>query len=61
MNLHEFQSKDLFRKYGIPVPKGAIATTPNEAKSVAHELGGEKWLLRHKFIVVVEVKREASK
>jgi len=46
MNLHEFQSKDLFRKYGIPVPKGAIATTPNEAKSVAHELGGEKWVVK---------------
>ena len=46
MNLHEFQSKDLFRKYGIPVPKGAIAKTPNEAKSVAHKLGGEKWVVK---------------
>ena len=46
MNLHEFQSKDLFRKYGIPVPRGAIATTPYEAKSVAQELGGEKWVVK---------------
>jgi succinyl-CoA synthetase beta subunit len=34
-NLHEYQSKDLMRKYGILVQKGAIATTPDEAYNVA--------------------------
>ena len=46
MNLHEFQSKDLFRQYGIPVPKGSVARTPDEAKSVAQNLGGESWVVK---------------
>lgn len=40
MRLHEYQSKFLFRKYGIPVPKGFIASTADEAKQAAEELGG---------------------
>ena len=35
MNLHEYQSKVLFAEYGIPVPKGQVATTPQEAKAAA--------------------------
>ncbi|HVR85279.1 MAG TPA: ATP-grasp domain-containing protein, partial [Planctomycetota bacterium] len=31
MNLHEFQAKEVFRKYGIPVSKGAVAETPDQA------------------------------
>ena len=46
MNLHEFQSKDLFREYGIPVPNGSIATTPDEAKLVAQGLGAKKWVVK---------------
>ena len=30
MNIHEFQAKALFEKYGVPVPKGATATTPED-------------------------------
>ncbi|MEX1259121.1 MAG: ADP-forming succinate--CoA ligase subunit beta [Gemmatimonadota bacterium] len=40
MDLHEYQAKDLFRKAGIPVPSGQIATTPDEAERVAREIGG---------------------
>ena len=40
MDLFEFQAKDLFATYGIPVPKGKVATTPDEARAVAAELGG---------------------
>jgi succinyl-CoA synthetase beta subunit len=40
MKLHEYQSKQIFAKYGIPIPKGRVATTANEAKSIAEELGG---------------------
>ncbi|HWN37016.1 MAG TPA: ATP-grasp domain-containing protein, partial [Gammaproteobacteria bacterium] len=35
MNLHEYQSKALFAEYGIPVPKGQVATTPAEARAAA--------------------------
>ena len=40
MKLHEYQSKKLFEKYGIPIPKGSIANTASEAKQIAEELGG---------------------
>ncbi len=40
MKIHEYQAKDLFKKYNVPVPKGGVAFTPDEAKKVASELGG---------------------
>jgi succinyl-CoA synthetase beta subunit len=39
MKLHEYQSKQLFAKYGIPIPKGRVAATAAEAKHIAEELG----------------------
>ena len=40
MNLYEYQAKRLFAKYGIPIPQGDIARTPEEAKAVAEKFGG---------------------
>ena len=40
MKLHEYQSKTIFAKYGIPIPKGRVAATAVEAKHIAEELGG---------------------
>jgi succinyl-CoA synthetase beta subunit len=40
MKLHEYQSKQIFSRYGIPVPKGRIAGTSSEVKQIAEELGG---------------------
>jgi succinyl-CoA synthetase beta subunit len=40
MKLHEYQSKQIFNKYGIPIPKGRVAATSDEAKQIAKELGG---------------------
>jgi len=40
MKLHEYQSKSIFSKYGVPIPKGRVATTAQEAKHIAEELGG---------------------
>jgi len=39
MKLHEYQSKQIFSRYGIPIPKGRIATTAQEAAQIAEELG----------------------
>ncbi|MCS7263984.1 MAG: ADP-forming succinate--CoA ligase subunit beta [Armatimonadetes bacterium] len=39
MKLHEYQAKQLFARYGIPVPKGDVASKPSEARSVAEKLG----------------------
>jgi succinyl-CoA synthetase beta subunit len=46
MNLHEYQSKQLFLDYGIPVPKGLVAATPAEAVAAAEELGGTLWVVK---------------
>jgi len=40
MKLHEYQSKQLFARYGIPIPKGRVAATATEARQIAEEIGG---------------------
>ncbi len=40
MNLHEYQAKRLFAEHGVPIPKGDVASTPDEARNTARELGG---------------------
>jgi succinyl-CoA synthetase beta subunit len=41
LDLYEYQGKELFRRMGIPVSEGRLATTPAEARAAAEELGGE--------------------
>jgi succinyl-CoA synthetase beta subunit len=40
VNIHEYQAKELFRRGGIPIPPGRVATTPDEAATIAREFGG---------------------
>ncbi len=40
MKIHEYQAKELFKKYGVPVPEGAVAATAEEAREAALSLGG---------------------
>ena len=40
MKLHEYQAKELLARYGVPVPKGRVARTPEEAEAITRELGG---------------------
>ena len=46
MNLHEYQSKELFAEYGIPVPKGYPARSAQEAEDAARKLGGNFWVVK---------------
>jgi len=46
MNLHEYQAKALLEKYGIPVPRGAVARSGPEARSGAADLGGVSWAVK---------------
>ncbi len=46
MNLHEYQAKELFAQYGIPVPAGQVARTPEEAVAAAQNLGGDMWVVK---------------
>ena len=41
MDLHEYQGKELFRRYGIPASEGLLATSPDEAREAAETLGGQ--------------------
>ncbi len=39
MNLHEYQSKRIFARYGVPVPEGEVATTPEQVRDIAKRMG----------------------
>ena len=46
MNLHEYQSKQLFASYGVPVPVGYVAASGAEAAEAARKIGGSKWVVK---------------
>jgi succinyl-CoA synthetase beta subunit len=46
MNIHEYQAKQIFKKYGVPTPNGIVANTPDEAVRNAEALGGEIWVVK---------------
>jgi len=46
MNLHEFQAKQLFSRYGIATPDGQSVTSGSQARQAAEQLGGERWVVK---------------
>ena len=46
MNFHEYQAKQLFADYGIAVPAGQVARTPDEAVEAARAIGGDFWVVK---------------
>ncbi|MBM6550430.1 ADP-forming succinate--CoA ligase subunit beta [Marinomonas ostreistagni] len=46
MNLHEYQAKQLFAEYGLPVSTGHAVDTPEEAVEAAKKIGGDKWVVK---------------
>ena len=46
MNLHEYQSKELFSNAGIPILKGMVADSPQQARKVARQLQGDCWVVK---------------
>ncbi len=46
MNLHEFQAKALLSEYGVPIPKGIIANSAEEAQKAALNIGGGSWIVK---------------
>ncbi|MCZ6500882.1 MAG: ADP-forming succinate--CoA ligase subunit beta [Gammaproteobacteria bacterium] len=46
MNLHEYQAKQLFSEYGLPVSRGIAVDTADEAVAAAEELGGNRWVVK---------------
>lgn len=46
MKIHEYQAKEILKKFGVAVPKGKVAFTPEEAVEVAKEIGGDVWVVK---------------
>jgi malate-CoA ligase subunit beta len=46
MDIHEYQAKELLSGYGVPVPRGGLAYSPEQAAYRAREIGGHKWLVK---------------
>ncbi len=46
MNFHEYQAKELFAQYGIAVPPGQVARSPEEAVTAAKAIGGNHWVVK---------------
>lgn len=46
MKIHEYQGKAILRDHGIPVPRGEVVTSPQEARQVAETLGGQRWVVK---------------
>ena len=46
MDIHEYQAKELLHKYGVPIPRGGIAYSPEQATYRATEIGGNKWVVK---------------
>ncbi len=46
MKIHEYQGKDILRAYNVPVPRGQVVFSPQEARHVAETLGGQRWVVK---------------
>ena len=46
MDIHEYQAKELLAHYGVPVPRGGLAYSPEQAVYRAHEIGGGQWVVK---------------
>lgn len=46
MDIHEYQAKEILANFGVEVPRGALAYSPEQASYRARELGGEKWIVK---------------
>jgi succinyl-CoA synthetase beta subunit len=46
MDIHEYQAKEILNKFGVEIPAGALAYSPEQAAYRAREMGGEKWIVK---------------
>lgn len=46
MDIHEYQAKELLTKFGVPIPRGGLAYSPEQATYRANEIGGSKWVVK---------------
>ncbi len=46
MKIHEYQAKRIFKSYGIPIPNGDVASSPQEAKEIAKKIGAKRFIIK---------------
>ena len=46
MDIHEYQAKEILRDFGVKVPNGGLAYSPEQAAYRAREMGGDKWIVK---------------
>lgn len=46
MKIHEYQAKEIFSKFGIPVPRGSMTQDAEKARKIAEEIGGSRWVVK---------------
>ena len=46
MDIHEYQAKEILAKFGVGVPQGALAYSPEQAAYRAREIGGDTWVVK---------------
>ena len=46
MDIHEYQAKELLSKFGVPIPRGGLAYSPEQATYRASEIGGNQWVVK---------------
>ena len=46
MDIHEYQAKKLLAEFGVVIPRGGIAYSPENAENKAREIGGSKWVVK---------------
>ena len=56
MNLHEYQGKQLFAEFGLPVSKHEVVFNADEAIQACNKIGGKKWLLKAQVMLEEEVR-----
>ena len=58
MDIHEYQAKEILSSFGVTIPRGGIVYSPENAENKAREIGGSRWVVKHKFILVQEERLE---
>ena len=46
MDIHEYQAKELLARFGVPIPRGGLAYSPEQAAYRAREIGGAAWVVK---------------
>jgi len=59
MDIHEYQAKDLLKQFGVSVPRGGIAYSPEQAVYRSHELSGEKCVVKAQIRIPGRAARRA--